>query len=60
MIFDQMKQLVLHKSVASSRVACARWEAIVVHGHVLQILVAWARFKDWSPGPCMVCYLTHL
>mmetsp|Transcript_68247 Transcript_68247/g.107233 ORF Transcript_68247/g.107233 Transcript_68247/m.107233 type:complete len:344 (+) Transcript_68247:456-1487(+) len=31
---------VLHKSVASSRVACARREAIVIHGHVLQVLIA--------------------
>ena len=49
--FDHIKLLVLHKSVASSRVACARGEAIVVHGHVLQVLVAWARFYSLIGGP---------
>ena len=51
MVNFDIKLLVLHKSVASSRVACARGEAIVVHGHVLQVLVAWARslFADWGP-----------
>mmetsp|Transcript_75401 Transcript_75401/g.124402 ORF Transcript_75401/g.124402 Transcript_75401/m.124402 type:complete len:233 (+) Transcript_75401:457-1155(+) len=42
---------VLHKSVASSRVACARREAIVIHGHVLQVLIAFSTHISFRQSP---------